>query len=182
MLEIVVPAGEGFNSAKNEFFYWNEQKLVLEHSLLSISQWEAKYHKPFLSSEKSDKEVLDYVRCMTINKNVDPNVYLHLTSQNLNDINDYINDSMTATWFTEEVKKEGAVSHKETITSELIYYYMVACQIPFECQKWHINRLLTLIRIYNEKNKDPKKMSKKDLLARNKSLNAARKAKYNSKG
>lgn len=183
MLEIEVPGGEGYDSNKREFVYWNAQKLVLEHSLLSISAWEAKYHKPFLSSEKTDLEVLDYIRCMTINKNVDPNVYMHLSKQNIDDITAYINDPMTATWFTEEPQKEGTVKKKEIYTSELIYYNMVAAQIPFDpCQKWHINRLLTLIRIYAEKNKEPTKMPKKDMLAQRRSLNAARRAKLHSKG
>ena len=182
MLEITIPKGEAFNNKTNEFIYWNEQKLILEHSLLSISLWESIHHKPFLSSEKTNKEVLDYIRCMTINKNVDPNSYYGLTTENINAINNYIQDSMTATWFAEDKTENKPPKKKEIITSELIYYWMVAYQIPFECQKWHINRLLTLIRVYNEKNKDPKKMSKKEALAQRKSLNAARRAKYNSTG
>lgn len=183
MLDIVVPAGEGFNPATKEFLYWKEQKLSLEHSLMSISLWESKHHKPFLNNDKTTEEVIDYVRCMTVNKNVDPDIYLHMTKENIDDIQAYISDSMTATWFSEDAKKEGSAPHKkDIITSEVIYYWMVAYQIPFECQKWHINRLLTLIRVYSEKNKEPKKMSKKEAMARNKSLNAARRAKFNSKG
>lgn len=182
MLEIVIPKGEAFNNKTNEFIYWNDQKLVLEHSLLSISLWESVHHKPFLSSEKTNAEVIDYIRCMTINKNVDENAYYGLTTANIEAINEYIKDSRTATWFAEDKIENKAPKRKEIITSELIYYWMVAYQIPFECQKWHINRLLTLIRVYSEKNKEPKKMSKKDALAQRKSLNAARRAKYNSNG
>lgn len=183
MLEILVPGGEGFNNKTNEFFYWKDQKLLLEHSLLSISKWEAKYHKPFLSSEKTKEEVVDYIRCMTVNSNVDPRVYYGLTGDNINAINEYIQNPMTATWFAEDKNPNpSAPKKKEVITSEIIYYWMVSYQIPFECQKWHINRLLTLIRVYSEKNKDPKKLSKKEALAQRKSLNAARKAKYHSTG
>lgn len=185
MLEITVPKGRGFNSATNEVLYWPEQKLTLEHSLLSISLWESKHHKPFLGTEKNNEEIVDYIRCMTINKNVDPSVYSRLirNAELMEEVNNYITDSMTATWFAEEEKKEGeAPKRKEVITSEVIYYWMVAYQIPFECQKWHINRLMTLIRVYSEKNKEPKKMSKKDMMAQRRSLNAARRAKANSRG
>lgn len=182
MLEIVVPAGEEFDPRTEEFTKFKEQRLQMEHSLLSISAWEAKHHKPFLSCEKSDEEIMDYIRCMTITKGVDPSVYRRLTNQNFKDINDYIGDSMTATWFAKEEQKEGTVKKKEIITSELIYYYMVAGQIPFSCEKWHINRLLTLIHIYNEKNKQPEKKDPKTALSQRKALNAARKAKRNSHG
>lgn len=183
MLEITVPASEALNTKTNEFIYYKEQKLTLEHSLISISAWEAKHHKPYLNTEKTTQEVLDYVRCMTINKITDMTVYQRLTPQNIQEITDYISDSMSATWFAEEKEKEGSAKQKkETITSELIYYWMVAYQIPFECQKWHINRLLTLIRVYTEKNKEPKKKSAKEAAIERRNLNAARKAKSHSKG
>lgn len=179
MLEVIVPAGEGYNARTNEFFEWPEQKLVLEHSLISISEWESKHHKPFLDGTKTNEEVLDYIRCMTINKGVPSSTYFHLTESNLNAITEYIQDSRTATWFSEEanVLKEGqAPPRKQIVTSELIYYWMVAYQIPFECQKWHLNRLLTLIRIYNEKNKEQPKKSKKEIMANHRALNEARRA------
>lgn len=183
MLEIVVPASEGFNSQTNEFIQYREEKLSLEHSLLSIYQWESKHHKPFLSSEKTNAEIIDYIRCMTITKGVDPNVYKRLSEQNIEEINAYISDPMTATWFSDENNPEGkAPRKKETITAEIVYYWMIANQIPFECQKWHINKLLTLIRVCGEKNKPPKKLSKKELASRNRSLNALRRAQTNSKG
>lgn len=185
MLELTVPKQRGFNSQTNEMLYWPEVHLTLEHSLIAISLWEAKYHKPFLNTEKTPAELIDYIRCMTVNKNVDPDVYNRLTADNIDAVSDYINDSMTATWFSEDKKprQEGAAPpKKEVITSELIYYWMVAYQIPFECQKWHLNRLITLVRIYSEKNKEPKKMSKKEMMAQRKSLNAARRAKAKSNG
>lgn len=181
MLHIVIPDGEYFNEKTGEFINIKETKLQLEHSLISLSKWESKWCKPFLSNDvKTEEENIDYVRCMTINQNIDPNVYYGITPSVLKEISDYINAPMTATWFSEDKNK--AKKNKEVITNELIYYWMVALQIPFECERWHINRLLTLIRICNIKNEPPKQMSKKDLLNRNKSLNAARRAKLGSRG
>ena len=180
MLTITVPATEEFDEIKGEFVYTKEQTLQLEHSLISISKWESRWCKPFLAKqEKTTEEVIDYVRCMTLNKNIDDDVYGCLTQANITAINDYIGAPMTATTFSgnELGKKNG-----EQITSELIYYWMIALQIPFECQKWHINRLLTLIRVCNVKNAPPKKMSKREIMSRNSALNAARKKQLNTKG
>lgn len=178
MLQITIPGGEKYDEAKNLFIYSKEQTITLEHSLLSISKWEAKWKKPFLNNpNKTVEEQIDYIRCMTITPNVDPNVFYGLTVENKQEIYSYINDAMTATWFSK--KKEKAA--KDVITSELIYYWMIALNIPFECQKWHLNRLLVLVKICNEKN-DPKKMSKNDLRRRNKSLNEARREAMHTRG
>ena len=179
MLKIIVPGIEYYDEKENVFIYYEDKVIQLEHSLVSISKWESKWHKPFLSDKpKSPEEILDYVRCMTITQNVGPDVYSRLTEQNLMDINSYIENSMTATTFSNEKRSGG----KEIITSEIIYYWMVSFNIPFECQKWHLNRLLTLIRVCNIKNNPPKKMSRSELLNRNKALNAARKKELNTKG
>lgn len=152
--------------------------LTLEHSLVSISKWEAKWHKPFISKEpKTTEELLDYVRCMTLTQNVDPLVYNFIDNSVLKQITDYIEDSMTATWFSEDKKPPS----REIVTSELIYYWMVALQIPFECQKWHLNRLMTLIKICSIKN-DPSKNKKKMSAKERSALNKARRAKHHSKG
>lgn len=181
MLQIVIPEGEFYDEKNGEFINIKETKLQLEHSLISLSKWESKWCKPFLSQDiKTEEQNIDYVRCMTINQNVDPKVYYGISPAILQEISDYINAPMTATWFSEDKNK--AKKSKEVITNELIYYWMVALQIPFECERWHINRLLTLIRVCNIKNEPPKQMSKKDLLNRNKSLNAARRAKLGSRG
>ena len=181
MLQITVPAIEMFDEQKQEFVSTKEQTLCLEHSLVSLSKWESKWHKPFLSKEpKTNEETLDYIKCMTITQNVDPNIYLCLTRENIEQVNQYIEDPMTATWFSEESKKGG--HSREQTTAELIYYWMIALNIPFECQKWHLNRLLTLIRVCNIKNQPPKKMSRRDIMSRNSAINAARRKKYNSKG
>lgn len=190
MLKIKLPAKEGWDEVKNEFVETKEIELCLEHSLVSISKWESKYKKPFLSTtDKTTEEILYYIQCMTISQNVDPNVYKLLSKNDLEKVNDYITDSMTATWFNERKSEGSAPSrpNKEQITSELIYYWMVSYQIPFECQKWHLNRLLTLIRICNVKdaqqnNKQGNKMSKRDILSQNRALNAARRQKLNSLG
>ena len=180
MLTITIPATEEFNESTGEFLYTKEQTLQLEHSLLSISKWESKWCKPFLSREgKTYEETIDYIKCMTLNKHVDDNVYACLTEANLKAIDDYIGAPMTATYFSNQDK--GRKSN-EQITSELIYYWMIVATIPFECQKWHINRLLTLIRVYNVKSQPPKKMSKREIMSRNAALNAARKKQMNTKG
>ena len=180
MLQITIPAIELWDEGKQEFVYGNEQVLQLEHSLVSLSKWESKWEKPFLSKEgKTTEETIDYIRCMTITPNVDAEVYNHLTDRIISQVNDYIDAPMTATWFSEN---KNSASTTEQITSELIYYWMIALNIPFECQEWHLNRLITLIRVCNIKNQPPKKMSRRSILSRNAALNEARRKKYNTKG
>lgn len=179
MLQIVVPSVELFDEDTGMFSMTNETVLKLEHSLVSISKWESVWHKPFLTNDKkTTEESRDYIRCMTINQNVKPEIYLALTSENYSDINKYIETDQTATWFS----NTNTVPSREIFTSELIYYFMVAYNIPWEAQKWHLSRLLTLIRICQIKNEPPKKMTKNQILARNRALNVARRAKFGSKG
>lgn len=180
MLQITIPSTELWDEQKEEFVYTKEKTLQLEHSLVSISKWESKWNKSFLSSkEKTTEEIIDYIRCMTITQNVDPEVYTRLSNRTIQQIYDYINAPMTATVFSDTGRKGG---NRDVITSELIYYWMIALNIPFECQKWHLNRLLTLIRVCEIKNAPPKKMSKRETMSRNAALNAARRKKYNTKG
>jgi len=180
MLRITIPESEEWDETNEKFVYAKEQTLDLEHSLLSVKKWESRWHVPFLGEkEKTADQVIDYIKCMSLNKKIDPNVYLRLTVDNINEINSYINDPMTATWFAENEKKSRS---KEVVTAEKIYYWMVALNIPFECQKWHLNSLLTLIRVCEEENKPKKKMSRKALMARNSELNAARRKMLRTKG
>lgn len=179
MLTITIPQCEGYNELTEEFFYVKETKLVLEHSLLSLSKWESKWHKPFLGdTEKTLEQTIDYIRCMTITQNVDPIVYSALTDDNLIAVREYINDPMTATTISDKNNKV----NREIVTSEIIYYWMIAMQIPFECQKWHLNRLLTLINVCSIKNSPSKKMSPQELADRNRALNESRKAKWKTRG
>jgi len=180
MLTITVPATEYYDEIKEEFINIPEQKLELEHSLVSLSKWEAKWNKAFLGhKEKTKEELSDYIRCMTVNE-VDPMVYTCLTNENHDAINEYINAKMSATYIHEKQQDKGG---SEVVTSELIYYWMISLQIPFECQHWHLNRLLTLIQVCNIKNSSgTKKMSKRDIMAQNDAINAARRAKFNTKG
>jgi hypothetical protein len=179
MLEIIIPGLELYNEETNEFTCYDDVKLELEHSLVSISKWESKWCKPFLDGkDKTLDEIVDYVRCMTISDNIESDVYDRLTEENLVVINEYIGRPMTATTFNNEKKSTG----REIITSEIIYYWMVSFNIPFECQYWHLNRLLTLIKVCNVKNNPPKKMSQKEILARNKALNDARKKELGTRG
>ena len=180
MLRITVPAAELWDEVNQEFVTTKEQTLQLEHSLVSLSKWESKWNKAFLGKEKKTfEETLDYVRCMTITQNVKPDVYERLTSENIEQINEYIDAPMTATHFSNKNQSGG---NHEIVTSELIYYWMIALNIPFECQKWHLNRLLTLINVCNIKNTPPKKMGRRELMSRNAALNAARRKRLNTRG
>ena len=186
MLRVTIPA-------KPDAEFWDEEKelfiripgvkkevLLLEHSLVSLRKWESKWRKPFLSKkEMTDEETIDYIKCMTLTQNVPPEVYDNITDDIITKVSDYIGDPMSATWFSEE--KNGR-SNGETVTAELIYYWMIALNIPFECQKWHLNQLMTLIRVCNVKNTPPKKMGKRALMNRNRALNEARRQQYNTKG
>lgn len=179
MLEIDIDKFELFDERTSTFTKAGPAKLQLEHSLISISKWESKWEKPFLSSEeKTNEELLDYIKDMTINKNVDPTVYLGLNQTHMEAINRYISAKMTATWFNDSNRS----ASKTIVTSERIYYWMIALNIPFECQKWHLNRLITLIRVCSVENSPKKKLSKNELLRQNQALNAQRRRLYNSKG
>lgn len=182
MLQITIPETELFDEARQEFIYVKKpMMLTLEHSLVSISKWESKWKKPYISEEeKTTEEVLDYIRCMTITQNVDPQVYYALTEENFKEITAYIEDPHTATTFNEIGTPRKKSS--EGITSELVYYWMCAYQIPFEAQKWHFNRLMTLIHIASIKNNSDKKMSRAEAMRSQREINAMRRARSGSKG
>lgn len=174
MLKIVVNGREFFDERTETFVETKDTTLQLEHSLMSLAKWESKWHKPFLDDkvEKTNEEMKDYIRCMTITQNVDPYVYEALTQKNVKEIRDYIDDPMTATWFNDKKTTQG---RKKQVTAELIYYWMITLEIPFECEKWHLNRLLTLIRVCNIEGSPKTKMSKSDIFKQNAMLNAQRK-------
>ena len=178
MLQIQIKAGEGYNDDTETFTSLPAVSLELEHSLISLSKWESIHMVPFLGKdEKSPEDILDYIRCMSIKK-VDPEVFDRLKIEDFKKINEYIAAPMTATTFRKQESKPLA----ETITSELIYYWMFALNIPMECEKWHINRLLTLIRVCNIKNTPPKKTSKAALARQRSELNEQRRAQYGTAG
>ncbi len=180
MLRITIPERDLFDEEKQEFIYVKRQTIDLEHSLVSLSKWESKWKKPFISKdEKNEEETLDYIKCMTITQNVDPNAYKAIPDKEILRIKAYIEDPMTATWFSN--KDKGRRSN-EQVTAELIYYWMIALTIPMECQKWHLNRLLTLIKVCNAKNEPPKKMSRRDALSRQAQLNASRRKRLGTRG
>lgn len=179
MLELEIDEKEVFDDRSQTFVNVPKQTLRLEHSLLSIAKWESKWHVPYLANgTKTVAQAIDYVRCMTIGKAPSIEVYETLSPNEMDQITEYIEDSMTATWFSNSRGKPS----REIITSELIYYWMIEFGIPFECDKWHLNRLLTLIRICQIKNSPKKKMSANELAARNRKLNQARKSSLNTKG
>jgi hypothetical protein len=181
LLRVVVPlTTEGWDERKQEFVEPKTQVLQLEHSLVSLSKWESKWCKPFLSKGlQTTEEILDYIKFMTLTQNVNPEVYNHITQDIVDEITAYINAPMTATTINDERNDKG---RGEIVTAELIYYWMISLNIPFECQKWHLNRLLTLVRVCNVKNSPPKKRSKKELMRRNTAMNALRKQQLNTKG
>lgn len=182
MLEVVIPKEtfEFFNEATGEFVYISDKdvKLQLQHSLVSLSKWEAKYKKPFLGKDdKTRDETLDYIKCMTITpKNVEDEIYKHIPSDIFSKITDYIHDTQTATWFREDKNRPKG---RDTITAEIIYYWMISYNIPVDiCQKWHLNRLLTLIKVFNEKNKKPRKTGKREAAANRQAILKARREQY----
>jgi hypothetical protein len=184
MLQITIPPTEQWDNVHEQFVYTKGQSLNLEHSLVSISKWESRWHKPFLSltEPETDEEVIDYIRCMTLTQNVDPEVYKHITNNNLIQVKQYIDNPMSATTTGIKSNKDSKSTTQSKITSELIYYWMIAFNIPLECQKWHLNRLFALIRICNTKNKPPKKMNDKQIARQYSEINAMRRKQLNSKG
>lgn len=180
MLQITIPGGEQWDEDKEEYVYTKERTLRLEHSLVSLSKWESKWCKAFLGKkEKTHEETLDYIKCMTITPNVESEVYDRLTPQNIDEIYNYINAPMTATVISEV---GGGKAGRDTITAELIYYWMISLQIPAEYDKWHLNRLITLIRVVSVKNSPPKKMGMGERIRQNAALNASRRARTGSRG
>jgi hypothetical protein len=178
MLKIEIPPVEVFNEDDNSFHYTKPITLSLEHSLVSVSKWESKWCVPFLSTNKIEEQIRDYIRCMTVTQNIDEEAYKFLNSANFNEINIYIDAPMSATIITNDDKR----TNKEVITSEIIYYWMITLGIPFECQKWHLNRLLMLINVCSIKQQKPRRMSAREATMRNRALNEQRKAQLNTLG
>lgn len=188
MLEIIIPEKHirYFNEISEEFEYIDvkETKLELEHSLVSLAKWEQKWRKAFLGEdEKTYDEIMDYIRCMTLNGPFSPDVYRHIPPDLVDEIIDYIKDPMTATTITSfsSTDKTPGIKIKK-VTAEIIYYWMISLNIPIECQNWHLNTLLMLIRVINVKNGKPTKVPKKDAARERARINAERRAKYNSSG
>lgn len=180
MLKVLVQLEESFDEAKNEFVTSEAFELELEHSLVSLSKWESIFEKAFLGpKEKTQAELLAYVEIMTLTPNVPPEVFLKLSKENIEAINEYMNAKMTATWFRED---PNAKKSRETITTEIVYYWMFSLQIPIECEHWHFNRLLTLIRVFNEKNAPPKQKSARELAQERRALNEKRLREMNTSG
>lgn len=181
MLEIDIPERLHYIEELNEFLNIKGAKLQLEHSLLSLKKWEQKWHKPFLESDKNYEEIIDYIKCMTLNKVTD-DAYNYFPEDAFMRILDYIKDPMTATWFNNVQEGKSKAFKNKTVTAELIYYWMIILHIPFECQKWHLNQLITLIKLVEVESAPKKKMPMKEEREMRARLNAERKAKYNTKG
>lgn len=182
MLTIKIHGEELFDEETNQFITIDEATIHLEHSLVSLSKWESKYKKPFLSStEKTEEEVYDYIRCMVVSPEGALDGEIILSNENLERIQKHIGDTRSATTFNELPQQSGA-GRRETITSELIYYWMVAFNVPIECETWHLNRLFSLLKICNIKNSKGKKIPKNEIARRNRELNEKRKAELNTRG
>lgn len=180
MFQITIPKVELWDESNCEFVYRDEQTLTLVHSLVSLSKWERKWHKPFLGkSKKTDEETLDYIKCMTISDDVDPEVYKYITDENLEQIKKYIDDPMTATTFSDNTHCKKS---QQIVTAEVIYSWMISLGVPVEFQEWHLNSLLALIRTHSAMTAPKKKMSRRDTISQTASLNAARRKQLNTKG
>lgn len=180
MLTITIPGQELFDEVKMEFINTEDQTLDMEHSLVSLAAWESIWNKPFLSKEqKTREETISYMKCMTLTPNVDPDVYNYVSNDIIEKVNKYIEAPMTATVFSEDKTSKGK---SETVTAEIIYYWMVSLTIPPEYRFWHLNQLITLIKVCSIKNSPPKNMSQADVMRENAARNAARRRKYNSRG
>lgn len=185
MLTIIVPPREGFDETKGKYGQFvkigDPYSLKLEHSLVSLSKWESIWEKPFLSkTPMTQEESLSYIECMTLSPNVPPEVFQRLSNQNFVDIREYMDAKRTATFFNENPDKRPS---RDVITTELIYYWLASWQIPFHpTETWHFNRLLTLLRIADVKNNNGKKMSKSEVLSRQRALNQQRRAQLHTKG
>lgn len=184
MLTVIIPDYEGFDEKTQEFITVKGATLQLEHSLISLKKWEQKWHIPFLdkNKEKTNEMMLDYIRCMTINPNINDDVYKIIPVKVAEEITKYIEDPMTATWFNDPTTIGAQKRSSEVVTAEIIYYWMIALNIPVEFQKWHLNSLLTLIRVVNIKNQPNKKMGSKEWASQRAALNAKRRAKSHSAG
>lgn len=180
MLTLIIKGDEYFDETSSKFITVGDVELVLEHSLIALSKWESIVKKPFLSKEsKPPDEIRLYIEAMIISPNFPPDIASRLSQEHMDAVNAYIDSSESATTFGSMPETRG---RGETVTSELIYYWMVAFNIPFECQTWHLNRLFSLIRICNLKNTKPKRMSRQQLAERNRALNEQRRAKLNTTG
>lgn len=181
MLQIQIPVTQECWDEENEVFIPPKVKLLqLEHSLVSLSKWESKWHKAFLAQrEKTSEEILDYIKCMTLTRNVDQEIYNHITKENVKQIIDYIYNPMTATHMRED---ESGKKSRDVVTSELIYYWMIALNIPVEFEKWHLNRLMTLIKVCKIKSEPEKNRPRGEVIRDYAALNEARRKELNSKG
>ena len=180
MIRITIRSGDYWDERRQEFINVEGGTILLEHSLMSVAKWESRWKKPFLGKEqKTREETIDYIRCMALNKNISPIVFETLTNSAIAKISEYINDPMTATTFSGNDTQKPS---REIVTAELIYCWMTMLNIPFSCERWHLNRLLTLVRVCNIKNSPPKKMGRNELLSRNAKLNAERRKMLGTNG
>jgi hypothetical protein len=181
MLTLRVGATEVYDEGTESFRPSGGFELQLEHSLISLSKWESEFEKPFLGKEeKTAEEAMAYIRCMVLTPNPPGDFLDKLSKENIDEINAYVNKKMTATWFSDITPETRRQS--ETVTAELIYYWMTIFHIEWEAQYWHLNRLFTLIRICNVKQDKPKKMSRAEMIQRQREMNARRKAELGTRG
>jgi hypothetical protein len=180
VLSLPIYGPESYDEINDRFTHAELFRLELQHSLVSLSKWEAKFEKPFLGEgEKTDEELLWYIEAMHQGPELPKDFAVHMTQSDFQAVNDYLNAKNTATWFS---SVDDEKSKNEVITAEIIYYWLVSLNVPFEVEHWHLNRLMTLIRVINEKNAPPKKLTREQIIERNRRLNEERQRKYNTTG
>lgn len=184
-ITITTEPEEQYDEVSGKFLPGGEPIVIavveMEHSLASLSKWESIHQVPFLSStDLSNEQVFDYLKCMVVSPNVDADVLYHCSQSNLDRIQTYINSSESATTFGGIPEKRGG--SREKVTAELIYYWMATFQIPIEAENWHLNRLLSLIKIFSVKNAKQPKRSTSEMAAERHRINAERRAKLGTSG
>lgn len=180
MLRIEIGGSEYYDEVENRIIKIPAKVACLEHSLRSIAKWESKWNVPFLSNkEKTREQSIDYIRCMETTGRTDLSFIDYITQEQINQISEYINANMTATTINRRGSKRQS---REIVTAEIVYFWMIQYEIPSEYDKWHFNRLLTLIEVCSIKSGPQQKMGHKEQMAQQRALNEARRAQYKTRG
>lgn len=179
---------ELFDEETNTFLHPVGKKLHLEHSLLSISKWEAEWEIPFLNTDKTSEQSLSYIKCCVLDDDFDELLLNTLSDKNILDFNAYLSKGMTAKKIIDlrsslsQKRKSRRPASQKALTSEDIYYSMIQFHVWKECEEWPLQRLLSLLQLCSLKSNSTGEMSKSDQAKFYREENARRKAKYHTNG